>query len=511
MGNLISTNNVADFQRADSEAIMAAKIGRDKTKQTFPVAPTLTKDPDRQRGFWSFLTWPFILSDVIAGGLFIGKGAQAAQAADQSDEHGRHGVSHSKAAFDAPPDAASKAVTEIDDVQNDAAANDGHAVQTVLSDNLQFVGNAIDVQPLDHESSTGASGGGGGGGGGGDGGDGSAAGNSGSSGVVGANAPGADAGGIDVGVHVDQLLGFDLRIDADGVFVGVDSDLGTDLNPARLVSDIAQNVGLGNVDQHNLLGFDVHLGPDGFFVVSDLVQSADLNAGIELNSIPALQHQGSSSPIADSIQLTGLPDVGNGLIGDNAALGLADGGFGLFSGAARVPAIVLSAAGGTESIVGTVQGDAGPLPDNGFASPGSLTPLQAQGSDIVGLSDTAPAHVVWTDASADQLGSDGNTSSGDTLKFSTSPPAQIDDLFNGNRYTDYNMSLQSTNLDGGKIGVASVNDTIGVATANNTVDHAIAPPSPIDVTPLKGIPATNTPFDHAPSVTEELVGHSHIT
>jgi hypothetical protein len=240
------------------------------------------------------------------------------------------------------------------------------------------------------------------------------------------------------------------------------------------------------------------LGTDGLFVVSDLGQTVDLNAGLELNSIPLFQYQGSSSPIADPIHLTGLSDLGSGLISDNTALSLADGGFGLFSGVARVPASVLNAAGDTESIASNVLGGAGPLPSSGSSFTESLAPLQGQSSDSVGLSEIPPAHVIWTAAGTD--GSDGSLSSGDTLNFGASPPVQIDDLFSGNRYTDYNMTLQGRTPDAGKIGVAPTNDT---------VDHAIVSPAPVDITPLKGMPATNTPLDHAPTVTEELVGHSH--
>jgi hypothetical protein len=310
-------------------------------------------------------------------------------------------------------------------------------------------------------------------------------------------------------VHVNQLLGFDVRVGADGNFVGVDSALWPDLNPSSLTSDLAQGLGLGDVDLHHLLGFDVHLGSDGFFVVSDHVQTANLNAGLDLTSILLPQHQGSSSLI-DPSPLTGLPGLGSGSIGDmNTGLGLTDGGFGLFSGVARVPASVPSAAGGVESIATDVLAGAGPAPSNGSSLIKSSATSVSQSSDSASLSEIAPAHVVGDAASVDALASNGDLSSGDTLNFPASPLSQLDELFSGNRYTEYNMTLQARSPDVSKIGGAQTSDTI---------DHAAVSSPPVDIAPLshngnvpplKGMQDTHTPLDHTATPTEELIGHSH--
>ncbi|HTE78729.1 MAG TPA: hypothetical protein VK653_18600, partial [Xanthobacteraceae bacterium] len=518
----------------------------------------------RQRGFWSFLTWPFILSDVVAAGVFFGI---AAQATDQGDEGGGHGASHSNPAFDDISSTAPNGTT-ADDVQDDEVAYNGHSPRSVLNlHNLQFADNGIELQPASNDAGARASDGGGGGGGGGgsdsgdsgssgavsanfpgavganfpgadgsgidlgghvdqlspfdvhggtDGARGSGSADSGSSGAIGANFPGADSPGIDLGVHVEQLLGFDVRVGADGIFVGVDSAPWPDLNPSALISDLAQGLGVGGIDLHHLLGFDVHLGSDGFFVVSDLVQTANLNAGLDLTGILLPQHHGSSGLI-DPSPLTGLPGLGTGSIGDvNTTLGLADGGFGLFSGVARVPASVPSAAGGVESIASDVLAGAGPAPSNGSSLIKSLAPSVSQSSDSASLSEIAPAHVVGDAASVDALASNGDLSSGATLNFPAGPLPQLDELFSGNRYTEYNMTLQAPSPDAGKIGVAPI---------SNAVDHAAVSPAPVDVTPLshngnvpplKAIADTNHPLDptptttldHTPTTTAELISHT---
>jgi hypothetical protein len=580
---------------------MARKIDREskttRDKNTVPVASTLSKDPDRQRGFWSFLTWPFIFSELISAGLFFGKGAAAAQAADQSDEGGGHGANHSNPASDDSSSAAPNHVTTVDDVQHDEAPYNGHSPRSALNlDNLQFADNGIGLQPASndaggHASDGGGGGGGGGGGsdsgdsgssgssgssgavganfpGGGGGGGGSDSGDSGSSGAVGANSssdavganlpgadgsgiylgahganfPGADGLGIDLGLQVNQLFGFDVGINADGIFVGVDTALWPDVNSGSLISDLTQGVGLGDVDLYRLLGFDVQLGSDGFFVVSDLGQTANLNAGLDLTGILLPHHQGSSSLIdlspvtglpglnttlgladgghqgssslIDPSPVTGLPGLGSGSIGGvNTTLGLADGGFGLFSGGARVPASVPSAAGGVDSIASDVL--AGSPLSNASSLIQSLATSAGHSSDSAGLSEIAPAHVVGDAASVDALASNGDLSSGDTLNFPAGALPPVDDLFSGNRYTEYNMTLQAPSLDASKIGVAPI---------SNAVDHAAVSPAPVDVTPLsqgtvpppKAIADTNHPLDHTltttldhtPTTTAELISHA---
>ena len=43
------------------------------------------KRPERQQGFWSFLTWSFFLTEVMAGAQFLGSaGAKASQDVDDA-------------------------------------------------------------------------------------------------------------------------------------------------------------------------------------------------------------------------------------------------------------------------------------------------------------------------------------------------------------------------------------------------------------------------------------------
>jgi len=327
----------------------------------------------------------------------------------------------------------------------------------------------------------------------------------------------------------------------DGVWVGVDGALALDPNLDHFVSDLAQTVGLNaGVDLHNLLGFDVHLGTDGVFVVSDLAQTVGLNAGVDLNHFPLPQHYGSSSLIdnlshdtglsnlvADLTNgltpvnvlnsahdlignVTGVAGLGNGLIGDaTQVLGLAGGGSGLLSGVARIPAPVLSNAGGAEGIVRDVLGDASHALSSGSPLTQSMDALTGQSGDGVTLNGSPAAHVISDGTGVGGLGQNGDISSGDTINFPAHALTQVDELFSGNRYTDYNVTLQSHNLDVGKIGGTLISET---------VNHTPASPAPVDTPPvshdagappLKGVQEINASLVHVSPPIEELSVHGH--
>ncbi len=523
---------------------MATTTGRKCQSTSGAARSTLTKDSERQRSFWSFLTWAFALSEVIAAGSFVGKAASAdAQATDQGDEGGKHSASQSGSALDDIPGTASGIVAAADDVQDDEAARHNNSARSMLDlDKVQFGSKPVELQPAANDPGQGASAGGGGGGGGADSGDSS------SSGAVDPGSLGSGGSGINVGVDVNQLFGFDVHLGADGVFVGVDSSLELDLNPEYLVSDLAQILGLGDADLHQLLGFDVHLGSDGVFVVSDLVHTVGLNAGLDLNNSLLPQHHGSSSLIDDLSHPTGLPGLadltnglthvesrdgliynvfnaahdpvadvtgvagpGSGFIGNvtNHVLGLADDGSGLLSGVARIPAGVLGKAGDAGGVVRDVLGDASQALGGSLLTK-SLDTLTAQSGNDATLSQSLPAQVVQNVTSFDELGPNGDISSGETINFPAQPLSQVDELFNGNRYTDYNMTLQSHTPDAGKVGGVPISDLVAPTAVS---------PTPVDIQPvsqdgsappLKGLQDMNTSLVQTPTPIEELSGHGHL-
>jgi hypothetical protein len=122
------------------------------------------KRPERQKGRWSFLTWSFFLSQVIATDFFFGRGAQAGQ-------HERDGVvaqpsSDAGSAFDNSPSAASEMAAIAEDIPPEDAAlllRDDHAASSVLPlQNVQEGGNTFGFKSQSNQPQAAASGGGGG-------------------------------------------------------------------------------------------------------------------------------------------------------------------------------------------------------------------------------------------------------------------------------------------------------------------------------------------------------------
>ena len=250
--------------------------------QYVTLALPVTRHPERRKGFWGFLTWPFILSDVLAAELFVGRGAQAnAEAADQGDGSGSQGGGHPNSTFEDVRNHESAVLSTAQEIQDDDSADEHNslALQSILNDNklLQLPGNSAQFRSGSNDAGVGASNGGGGGGDGADGADGSKdngggsdLGHSRASGGGDGGLSGSGGAGIDAGVQLNQLFGFDLHLGSDGTFVSNDGGLLRDLNPDHLISDLAPGLGLGEMDLRHLLGFDVHLGSDGVLALSDV-------------------------------------------------------------------------------------------------------------------------------------------------------------------------------------------------------------------------------------------------
>jgi hypothetical protein len=265
-------------------------------------SPNSPNKPERQRGLWSFLTWSFFLSEVMAAGSFLGKGIGA----PQEDEDGiAHATRHSDTPIDDVPNPAAMRIAAI---EPDVQAEEGHAARHKMHAQSLILesqpGEAVTLKGSSIDTGQGGSGGGGGGGGGG-------------SGTDGPDGVEVSLGsnlnldqllsdfGLNTGLHADlaQILGFDLHLGSGGSLVGTSLSLELNLHPAHLISDLIPTVGIDtNVDLKHLLGFDAQLGVDGLFAVHALPDFGDLE-------LPALK-----STLAEVTGLQMLEGVGHLII-----------------------------------------------------------------------------------------------------------------------------------------------------------------------------------------------------
>src|SRR5947208_16548418 len=96
-------------------ASKSAKSGETGYAPALAVLPT---KPERQRGLWSFLTWSFFLSQVMAGKSFFPDGAHAAQ--DDYDGVSAHATRDTHSAFDYIQGAASGSASLADTQEHHA-------------------------------------------------------------------------------------------------------------------------------------------------------------------------------------------------------------------------------------------------------------------------------------------------------------------------------------------------------------------------------------------------------
>jgi hypothetical protein len=93
--------------------------------------------------------------------------------------------------------------------------------------------------------------------------------------------------------------------------------------------------------------------------------------------------------------------------------------------------------------------------------------------------------------------------------LTAAPAAEVDQLFSGTRYTDYNMALQSHLPEAGNFAGAPISETLGAG--------AVPPPA-LDVQPLsqkevaspvKAIQDLSSSLDHTQAASGGLIGHGH--
>ena len=273
------------------------------------------KMPQRQRGLWSFLTWPFLIAPIIAAESLLAGNSHALADQDQDDRSPDHGNGHPNAtpdhdpavagsthvADDAPRDGtdamphavsfASKAFADANPAHEEHAnapgAHEAAAVPPVPPDD----GGSGSIEPeatSSTETSTTSS----------------------SGGDTGTGLIGGDPGlGHTVTDVVSTVTGTVSTVvgGVSDVLAPVGSLIGsTVLAPVGdlVGSTVLTPVGslIGSVDLKSLLGFDLHVNPNGEFVATDL--DAVLDHGPLLPVADTVSH--AVSPVVDALPMLGL-------------------------------------------------------------------------------------------------------------------------------------------------------------------------------------------------------------
>jgi len=233
--------------------------------------------------------------------------------------------------------------------------------------------------------------------------------------------------GLGAVIDVKGLLGFDVQLNGDGL-------------------SLSAELGTGSLS--DLLGFDLHVTADGIFAglnlgaplltpivtgVAEGVENVLHATASELGSMLSLDGQLGSALLPGLLGgNSGLPIIG----GESPSQPIKD----LLADVTGVQVL-----GGLESsqLISEIADAVGPL--------ASVTGL-ASGQNDVGQVSAVSTHIMSDLLQVAGLKETGVISSGDAFHFATEAPQQIDALFAGQQYTDYNVTLQSNTAFGATIG-----------------------------------------------------------
>jgi hypothetical protein len=277
------------------------------------------RPPERQRGLWNFLTWPFVFAAIATVDSFTAK----AHALIPDQDHDNLGSAHTT---DQPTISNGEPIV--------APILPADAGQTDEGDASRLVGAARwGVHPRDpqhHENSeptlahdTGggngpvAGGGGGGGGGGGSNDDGNSHNSSGlsfSSGDISDISPQSIiTGGIpeylSPSVNLKDVLGFDLHVNAAGNFVADDLSTALDVNPSQLVANLDSTDPSPVTQSVPFLDFVASENLDSLLGVSKtLLDASHLNNGIldasPVSNVPPVSDVPPVSIVGEATDIT---------------------------------------------------------------------------------------------------------------------------------------------------------------------------------------------------------------
>jgi hypothetical protein len=476
------------IKQTDAPALRVRRsaIVEDLTELAGSRAPA--KTPQRQRGLWSFLTWPFVIAPIVAAESFLAGNSHVLAAEDQDDRAADHGKGQPDASSD-QDQAAAGAAHAADDSQGDQtdgpralgtlpkALHDGdlpheeHAKAPVAHDTVATASPASDS---------------GGGGGGDSGGSNDAnAGDTNSSdanaalasdGAAGGGSSG-DLGGMPSGISTDLSHQIIIGASTSGglsIDVSIGGEPGLALTTSDPVStltggvaDILAPVGLSglgsSLDLKDILGFDLQVNSSGEFIATDLTAALDLHPLSSItNTVSTI-----ASPVADSLPVLNL-----------ATSNVLDDLFGGDNHSPAGPLGDLSSIIGSSSLGGDEATSAltGSLGSNGTASPDKLVDaLLAPSSDgslgtalpVAGaISDPAPVSIVG-EATA--------ITPGHSIDFPAPVLPEGDVLFRGSSYTDYHVALQTVGPSTVSNSIATTLTSVASTPDATSLAHVDAP------------------------------------
>jgi hypothetical protein len=448
----------------------------------------LPPTPQRQRGLWSFLTWPFVIAPIVAAeSFFVGNG-NALTSEDQDDRAADHAKGQPDAAIDHGQAVAGAAQTPDDsqDDKTDTLRLLGAAPKALHNGDLPHEEHA--KVPVAHESVATASPAGDGGGGGGadatSSGDTNASPDSdipisgssnGSSGTPFGGIPTEMSHQIVIGESPSQIiigetgsggLSIDVTIGGESGLAHTATDVVSTLTGS--VADILAPIGLSSsVDLKDLLGFDLHVNPNGEFIATDL--------GTALDQSPSYAIANTVSSVVSHVA-DGLPMLN---FGTSNAL---DSLFGVDNHS------VVGHVSDLTSIISNDDIDSddatsalkGSLTSNGTASLEKLADVLLATSPDGSSNMLLPAAGgVPASAPVSIVGEGTAVTPGHSIDFPAPVLPESDVLFRGNSYTDYHVALQTMGPIAGSNSIATTLTSVASTPDTTSLTHVDSPaPNP---------------------------------
>jgi hypothetical protein len=466
--------------------------------------------PQRQRGLWSFLTWPFVIAPIVAAeALLVGNG-HALATEDQDDRAADHGREQPDVPADHDQIVAGAAHTP-DDSRDDGtdaprliattpkALHDADAHEDAK---LPVTRDTVATESQAEDSS----GGGGGGNGSGPDDNNSSDANSSATGPSSSNAsPGSEIAAIGSsselsGKNLSSLIPAEIShqiVIGDSpnwvdVLVGGESGLAHTTSAVvstltSSVADILSPVGLGTsinindlVNLKDVLGFDLHVNSSGEFIATDL------EAALDLHPSYLIANTGSTvlSPVAEGLSALnlGTSNILDSLLGGNNHSFVGHVG--------NLTSIISS-----DDAISPIKGNplTADLNSNGTASLEKLAdaplPNLPDFSLETGLPVVSTAPVVGAVSDLAHVSIVGEATAmtpGHSIDFSAPALPEGDVLFRGNNYTDYHVALQTTgpsaesnSIPATTISVASTHDATSLAHVDSPAVNLVASTSTV--------------------------------
>ena len=482
--------------------------------------------PQRQRGLWSFLTWPFVIAPIVAAETFLAGNGHAVAAEDQDDRATAHGKGQPGAAPDQDQTAAGPAHAADDSQgdQTDGGRAPGAMPKALHDGDLPHEEHA--KAPIAHDAvaTTPPADGGGGGGGSSDGSasdtnssdaNASLASDSATSGSSGDGIPFGVPTEISHQIVIGASTGGGLSID-----VSIGGEPGLALTTPDLVStltgtvsDILAPVGLSglssSLDLKDILGFDLHVNSSGEFIATDLSAALDLHALSSItNTVSTVTNTVSTlaSPVTDGLPVLNFAtsNVLDSLFGsDNHSTA---GHLGDLS------SIIGSSSLGSDDAVSALTGSLG---SSGTASPDKLVDALLAPSSDGSVGTAVAAASTFSDAAHISIVGEATAiTPGHSIDFPAPVLPESNVLFQGNNYTDYHVALQTVGPSTVSNSIATTLTSVASTTPDTTSLAHVDSPAPNPPASSLAAPTTqhqDTSLTHITTTLDDLSlrGHTH--